>query len=379
MQDRQPGKPGQYKAILTATEFQKMQAGQQFTITMIRDDQPIVEGTPYSKAAVLPDDLANIICPNLDNPTPADALRAHVTNKSNPHEVSKSQVGLGNVPNVATNDQTPTYEQTSTLSNLVSGEKLSVSFGKIMKAIADLIAHLANKSNPHDVTAADVGARPNTWMPTAADVGAAPAGYGYGESMQMLNYESKDELLAALNTMLAAMPYDGRKQIAIASNGLLGYTYTFYCTLTRAWTGYSTLEGFSYDGARFDMYQMGGTWSDVRWINPSMWNGVEYLTPKKHEGKAVYRKRIKHAYTTTVGAASGYADSVITDRTTMTSCVAVNARVDENGEEFQLPYVSSSGGITMITKCNNSGIVVRTWNMTWTNPTFYVEIEYTKD
>ena len=76
MQDRQPGAPGQYKATLTPAEFQKMQAGEQFSITMVRDDQPIVEGTPYSKAAVLPDDLAEVICPDVLNPTPADALAA---------------------------------------------------------------------------------------------------------------------------------------------------------------------------------------------------------------------------------------------------------------------------------------------------------------
>lgn len=62
----------------------------------------------------------------------------------NPHGVTKSDVGLGNVPNVETNNQTPTYTQATTLQNLVSGEKLSVSFGKIMKAIEDLISHLAN-------------------------------------------------------------------------------------------------------------------------------------------------------------------------------------------------------------------------------------------
>ena len=32
-------------------------------------------GTPYSKSAVLPDDLAAEVCPDVDNPTPADALR----------------------------------------------------------------------------------------------------------------------------------------------------------------------------------------------------------------------------------------------------------------------------------------------------------------
>lgn len=75
MTDRVPGAPGQHKAIITETELQKMQNGEQFVITMTRDDQPIIEGTPYSKAAVLPDELAEKICPNVEDPTPADALR----------------------------------------------------------------------------------------------------------------------------------------------------------------------------------------------------------------------------------------------------------------------------------------------------------------
>lgn len=37
-----------------------------------------------------------------------------------------------------------------------------------------LNTHENNKSNPHSVTAAQVGARPNTWVPTAAEVKAAP-------------------------------------------------------------------------------------------------------------------------------------------------------------------------------------------------------------
>ena len=35
--------------------------------------------------------------------------------------------------------------------------------------------HVANKENPHGVTASQVGARPNTWMPTAQEVGARPS------------------------------------------------------------------------------------------------------------------------------------------------------------------------------------------------------------
>lgn len=63
---------------------------------------------------------------------------------TNPHGTTKSDVGLGNVPNVATNNQTPSYTEASSLAKLTSGEKLSVAFGKISKAVTDLISHLTD-------------------------------------------------------------------------------------------------------------------------------------------------------------------------------------------------------------------------------------------
>lgn len=86
-----------------------------------------------------------------------DSLKGHESNKENPHGVTAKQVGLGNVPNVSTDNQTPTYTVASTLAKLTSGEKLSVAFGKIAKGISDLISHLADKENPHSVTKSQVG------------------------------------------------------------------------------------------------------------------------------------------------------------------------------------------------------------------------------
>lgn len=63
---------------------------------------------------------------------------------TNPHGTTKVDVGLGNVPNVTTNDQAVTYTQATTLANLSSGEKLSVAMGKLAKAVADLIAHIGD-------------------------------------------------------------------------------------------------------------------------------------------------------------------------------------------------------------------------------------------
>jgi hypothetical protein len=62
----------------------------------------------------------------------------HSQTTGNPHGTTASDVGLGNVPNVSTNDQTPTFTEASTRNNIASGEKLSVIFGKIQKFFNDL-------------------------------------------------------------------------------------------------------------------------------------------------------------------------------------------------------------------------------------------------
>jgi len=93
-----------------------------------------------------------------------DALADEVDN------LGPSDVGLGNVPNVSTNEQTPTYTVAQTLSNLVSGEHLSIAFSKISKAISSLIDHIANRSNPHGVTATQIGAAAEDHTHGASDI-----------------------------------------------------------------------------------------------------------------------------------------------------------------------------------------------------------------
>lgn len=83
----------------------------------------------------------------------AAELKAHIENQKNPHGVTKAQVGLEAVPNVGTNDQTPTYTQASTLTALKSGEKLGAAMGKLARAVRSLIGHLADKVS--HVTAAE--------------------------------------------------------------------------------------------------------------------------------------------------------------------------------------------------------------------------------
>lgn len=126
--------------------------------------------------------ISAIISESLVYASAAD-LKDHVDNKDNPHAVTKKQVGLENVPNVATNDQTPTYTAPNAPTALMSGEKLGTALGKLARAVASLISHIGSNENPHKVTAMQAGAAAashnhNTSDITSGTLGVARGGTG---------------------------------------------------------------------------------------------------------------------------------------------------------------------------------------------------------
>lgn len=94
----------------------------------------------------------------------------HVKNNNNPHKVTKAQIGLSEVPNVSTNNQTPTFSVSTDLTEIESGEKLSAIFGKIKMAIRVFIDHLSDKKNPHAVSASQVGAAAKKHTHSVSDI-----------------------------------------------------------------------------------------------------------------------------------------------------------------------------------------------------------------
>lgn len=64
---------------------------------------------------------------------------------------AKANIDIDKVPNVATNDQTPTFLEESTRTNIASGDKLSLIFGKIKKFFSDLKA-VAFSGSYNDLT-----------------------------------------------------------------------------------------------------------------------------------------------------------------------------------------------------------------------------------
>lgn len=134
----------------------------------------------------------------------ADDLKEHVENYNNPHRVGKDQVGLGNVPNVATDDQTPTFKEAEELTQLKSGSKLSALLGVVAKAVSSLISHIGAKDNPHGVTAKDIGAAESTHHHSTTEITSGTLGVargGTGKSSWLVNrllYPSASATLSQL-------------------------------------------------------------------------------------------------------------------------------------------------------------------------------------
>ena len=92
------------------------------------------------------------------------AYNHSLVQSGNPHHVTKEEVGLGNVPDVTTNNQIPTYTESDSLTALQSGETLSTLLSKLAKVTSTVIEdtetlsnHLSDTSNPHSVSKNQIG------------------------------------------------------------------------------------------------------------------------------------------------------------------------------------------------------------------------------
>ena len=77
-----------------------------------------------------------------------DNLNAHIGNTSNPHKVTKAQIGLGNVQNLAPADMPVSTAQAASIADAKAAGT---------KAQTDLSTHANRKDNPHNVTRAQLG------------------------------------------------------------------------------------------------------------------------------------------------------------------------------------------------------------------------------
>jgi len=88
-------------------------------------------------------------------------LTAHIQNRNNPHNVTKQQVGLGNVTNVEQASKQEFNAHATNHNNPHSVTKAQVGLGNVMNveqaSKQEFNAHATNRNNPHGVTKSQVG------------------------------------------------------------------------------------------------------------------------------------------------------------------------------------------------------------------------------
>lgn len=125
--------------VLTREMFNKLNSGLNGDITNALNEAKAYTDAAKTALEKLIQDSDKIIKESLD---------AHIGNKSNPHKVTKAQIGLGNVQNLAPADMPVSTAQAAAIADAKAAGT---------KAQTDLNTHATRKDNPHNVTRAQLG------------------------------------------------------------------------------------------------------------------------------------------------------------------------------------------------------------------------------
>ncbi len=169
--------------------------------------------------------------------TGGELLKAHINDKNNPHGMSAEQIGA------RPNTWIPTAAEV----------------GARPDTWIPTAAEVGARPDTWIPTAAEVGARPDTWMPTAADVGAAPAGYGLG-NIAVKKLSTKDDLDSLLNS--------GIYTVQLTTGGFIasGYWLTYALVAVDAYNDncvIQTIKSVQSDDV-LRRTRTDGVWSDWR-------------------------------------------------------------------------------------------------------------------
>lgn len=125
--------------VLTREMFNKLNSGLNGDITNALNEAKAYTDAAKTALEKLIQDSDKVIKESLD---------AHIGNKSNPHNVTKAQIGLGNVQNLAPADMPVSTAQAAAIADAKAAGT---------KAQTNLSTHANRRDNPHNVTRAQLG------------------------------------------------------------------------------------------------------------------------------------------------------------------------------------------------------------------------------
>lgn len=134
-----PSASAEQAGTISADMFNKLNSGLNGDITHALNEAKAYTDAAKTALEKLIQDSDKIIKESLD---------AHIGNKSNPHNVTKAQIGLGNVQNLAPADMPVSNAQATAIADAKAAGT---------KAQTDLNTHANRRDNPHNVTRAQLG------------------------------------------------------------------------------------------------------------------------------------------------------------------------------------------------------------------------------
>lgn len=134
-----PAASSDQAGTITAEQFNKLNSGLNGDITNALNEAKAYTDAAKTALEKLIQDSDKVIKESLD---------AHIGNKSNPHNVTKAQIGLGNVQNLAPADMPVSTAQAAAIADAKAAGT---------KAQTDLSTHANRRDNPHNVTRAQLG------------------------------------------------------------------------------------------------------------------------------------------------------------------------------------------------------------------------------
>lgn len=134
-----PSASAEQAGTISSAMFNKLNSGLNGDITNALNEAKAYTDAAKTALEKLIQDSDKVIKGSLD---------AHIGNKSNPHNVTKAQVGLGNVQNLAPADMPVSTAQAAAIADAKAAGT---------KAQTDLKTHANRRDNPHNVTRAQLG------------------------------------------------------------------------------------------------------------------------------------------------------------------------------------------------------------------------------
>lgn len=162
---------------------------------------------------------------------------------------AKANIDIDKVPNVATNDQTPTFLEESTRTNIASGDKLSLIFGKIKKFFSDLKA-VAFSGSYNDLTN-----KPT--IPSKLSDLTADASHRTVSDTEKSTWNGKANT-SDIPTALSQLTDDSTHRVVTDTEKTTWNGISRLTTPTLLWEGYATVVD--------NTYNMTGNYTDYKYL-----------------------------------------------------------------------------------------------------------------